>query len=58
MGISQNVNGITLQNLSHIVFYVKMKIALDFHICISVLLKEEHFSSFFGLCFHFKEKAC
>ena len=23
-----------------------MKIALDFHICISVLLKEEHFSSF------------
>ena len=44
MGISQNVNGITMQNLSHIVFYVKMKIALDFHICISVLLKEEHFS--------------
>ena len=36
--ISQKVNSVIVQNFRHIYFYVKTKILIDFHICISVPL--------------------
>ena len=37
--ISQKVKGVIMCNLCDTIFYMKMKILQDFHICISVPLK-------------------
>ena len=34
--ISQKVNGAMMRNLPHIIFFVRTKILIDFHICIKV----------------------
>ena len=34
--ISQKAKGVIMWNLRHIIFYVKVKVLTDFHICISV----------------------
>ena len=33
-----------MRNLGHIIFYVKTKISIDFHICISAPLKQNIFA--------------
>ena len=38
--MSQNVNSIIKQNIQHKNRYVRTKISVDFHICVSVPLKE------------------